>query len=303
VIPLRLSLENFLSYGSPPPLDLTEVEVACLSGPNGAGKSALLDAITWACWGQARGCEGGQNQDRLIREGSDETAVDLTFDLGGSVYRIVRRRARGKKSSLQFMVRGEDDWTNLAGETLRETDAKIAAVLRMDYRTFVASALFLQGRSEDLLARMRPEERKEIFASLLGLGIYERLEGAARMGAREAEAERKAAEEVAERLAEQAGRTEGIGKELVALRKDLEEAAQVEDKLALALEGKREVLSGMEKGEAALSAESETLAAAEKRVAAAQADLAKVQRELEAIDRVLTNDPGLGVARHHSLGG
>ena len=55
MIPLRLKLENFLSYRDAVELDLQGVEVACLCGDNGHGKTALLDAITWALWGGARG--------------------------------------------------------------------------------------------------------------------------------------------------------------------------------------------------------------------------------------------------------
>ena len=38
-----------------PTLDFAGIHVACLCGPNGHGKSALLDAITWCLWGEARG--------------------------------------------------------------------------------------------------------------------------------------------------------------------------------------------------------------------------------------------------------
>ena len=55
MIPISLSLQNFLSYGeNVPPLDFSSFHVACISGRNGHGKSALLDAITWALWGEAR---------------------------------------------------------------------------------------------------------------------------------------------------------------------------------------------------------------------------------------------------------
>ncbi|MEI2617645.1 MAG: AAA family ATPase [Thermomicrobiales bacterium] len=54
MIPLQLTLRNFLSYRDEATIDFTNIRIACLSGDNGAGKSALLDAITWALWGETR---------------------------------------------------------------------------------------------------------------------------------------------------------------------------------------------------------------------------------------------------------
>ncbi|MDP2727330.1 MAG: AAA family ATPase, partial [Dehalococcoidia bacterium] len=55
MVPIALRLRNFLSYrDNVPPLSFEGIHLACLSGDNGHGKSALLDAITWAVWGQAR---------------------------------------------------------------------------------------------------------------------------------------------------------------------------------------------------------------------------------------------------------
>ncbi|GAH31431.1 unnamed protein product, partial [marine sediment metagenome] len=55
MIPVKLNLKNFLSYGEEvPPLDFTQFHIACLSGANGQGKSALLDALTWSIWGEGR---------------------------------------------------------------------------------------------------------------------------------------------------------------------------------------------------------------------------------------------------------
>src|ERR1043165_2274473 len=114
MIPVRLALNAFLSYGPPERLDFTTFEVACLTGDNGVGKSAFLDAIAWALFGAARGCENGMNQDRVIRDGRDEAMVDFTFSLGDDVYRIVRRRTH-TKGDVRFMIRDADDWTNIAG--------------------------------------------------------------------------------------------------------------------------------------------------------------------------------------------
>ena len=44
MIPVRLSVENFLCYREGvPALDFTGIHLACLCGPNGHGKSTLLD--------------------------------------------------------------------------------------------------------------------------------------------------------------------------------------------------------------------------------------------------------------------
>ncbi len=53
MIPIKLSVRNFMCYrGEGVALDLSGVQLACLSGENGSGKSALLGAITWALWGK-----------------------------------------------------------------------------------------------------------------------------------------------------------------------------------------------------------------------------------------------------------
>ena len=54
MIPIRLTISGFLSYREKAEIDFTTFDLACISGPNGAGKSSLLDAITWALFGQAR---------------------------------------------------------------------------------------------------------------------------------------------------------------------------------------------------------------------------------------------------------
>jgi exonuclease SbcC len=86
VIPISLQLNNFLSYSTAPePLDFTRFHTACLSGNNGNGKSALLDALTWAMWGEAR-----HSTPNLLRIGAGDMRVEFVFDLDGERYRIVR---------------------------------------------------------------------------------------------------------------------------------------------------------------------------------------------------------------------
>ncbi|NPV26452.1 MAG: SMC family ATPase [Firmicutes bacterium] len=182
MIPVRLYLRNFLSYGeNVPPLEFSEWQTACLSGNNGHGKSALLDAMTWALWGRARGVDrNGAGMDDLVRLGSEEMEVELTFQLEGDLFRVNRKRNRRRgMSSLEFYLYDGERWRTLTQEKIGDTQEKIDQVLKMDYETFIHSAFILQGQA-DAFTTEKPSERKRILGEILGLEYYGRLERKAR---------------------------------------------------------------------------------------------------------------------------
>ena len=181
MIPLSLRLRNFMSYGEHvPPLDFTPITTACLTGDNGHGKSALLDAITWALWGQTR----ARSVDEIVRLGQRECEVEFVFDLEGDRYRVLRKRSlrtRGGLSGLE--LHGFDPaartFRALSGNSIRETEDKIARLLHMNYDTFVNSVFILQGRADEFTTR-RPGERKRILAEILDLSVFDDLQARAR---------------------------------------------------------------------------------------------------------------------------
>ena len=182
MIPLKLTLSNFLCYReNVAPLDFTGVHVACICGANGHGKSALLDSITWALWGKAR----GKIQDEMISYGADECRVELDFTSRDQNYRVIRshgrggRRSRGGASDLQLMVLENDTARPLTGDMIRETQARIDQTVGMDYDTFINSAFLVQGRADEF-ATKTPSERKAVLSKILGLETYDRLQIRAR---------------------------------------------------------------------------------------------------------------------------
>jgi len=193
MIPVSLKLQNFLSYGEDvEPLDFTRFHVACLSGPNGHGKSALLDAMTWALWGEARKSANERKpDDGLLRLGTTQMRVEFEFELDGDRYRVLReyrRRRSGGTARLEFQVFEPQAQTYrpLTGPTLSATQERINQRLGMDYTTFVNSAFLLQGRADEF-TRKNARERKAILADILGLARYDRLAERARARQREAE--------------------------------------------------------------------------------------------------------------------
>ncbi|PEN15151.1 exonuclease SbcC [Longibacter salinarum] len=204
MVPVRLELQNFLSYGTDAPvLDFDTFDVACLSGRNGQGKSALLDAITWSVWGEARKSSGKRKpDDELIRIGSRHMEVTFTFDVEGARYRVKRsfsRSATGKTttSDLEFQLYEPDKeaYQPLTGAHQRETQAIIEDTVGLDYDTFINSAFLLQGRSDEF-TKKSPSQRKEILVNILNLTRYEELAQGARekMKVARDEAERQATE-------------------------------------------------------------------------------------------------------------
>ena len=180
MIPSKLLLRNFMCYRDDlPVLDFDGISIACLSGENGAGKSALLDAMTWALWGEAR----LKSDDELIALGAQEMEVDFIFALDGQDYRIIRKRAKGKRvgqSWLDFQVRHNGGWKVLnPGMGLRETQQAITSTLRMDYDIFANSAYLRQGHADEF-TKKEPGRRKQVLADILGLDVYERLETASK---------------------------------------------------------------------------------------------------------------------------
>lgn len=170
MIPLQLTLKNFLSY-SDASLDFRGLHTACISGANGAGKSSLLEAITWGIWGESRAAA----EDDVIQTGAKEVRVDFVFSANGQTYRVIRTRTRGATSVLEFQIETPSGFRALTGKGVRATQDLILEHIKLDYDTFINSAYLRQGRADEFMLK-RPAERKEILAELLKLNQYDELE-------------------------------------------------------------------------------------------------------------------------------
>lgn len=188
MVPIKLTLRNFMCYRDKvPPLNLEGIHVACLCGDNGHGKSALLDAMTWALWGEAR----AKSDDDLINLGQSEMEVEFEFSVGQNRYRVIRKRTKSSlkrtgQSLIDLQVATAEGFVPINGDTLRETQRKIIEILRMDYQTFINSALLLQGRANEFSIKT-PAQRKEVLGYILGLSFYDELEKRAKDCSREKE--------------------------------------------------------------------------------------------------------------------
>jgi len=276
LLPLSLTVRNFLSYReNAPTLRLEGIHVACLCGANGHGKSALLDAMTWALWGKAR----GQRAEQLIHQGQQEMSVTLDFEAAGQRYRVTRRYSHARRtpqSSLEIGVETGEGYRPITADTIPATQAHIERLVGMDYATFVNSAFLLQGRA-DLFTMATPAERKQVLASVLGLGLYDRLEEIAKQRAKGAQAQVAAIGSVIDRLHEQASRMASVETELADADRQIEASRLTVESLAERLELVRARVADLERRQA----ETDALAENERRAAARERDARQEALQME----------------------
>lgn len=217
MIPQRLTLRNFLSYRETT-LDFRGLHTACVCGANGAGKSSLLEAISWAIWGESRAA----SEDDVIHMGAKEAQVEFVFEIHNQIYRVLRSRQRNQGIALEFQILQGERFRSLTAKGVRSTQQLILHHLKLDYDTFVNSAYLRQGRADEFMLK-RPAERKQILADLLKLHQYDDLAEQAKDRSRQFKGQVELLEQQLEGIRAQLQHRDAIAKERAELEAVLEQ--------------------------------------------------------------------------------
>lgn len=268
MIPVKLKLSNFTSYGdNVPELDLTKFHMAAISGQNGAGKSSLLDSITWCVWGTSR---LGDSSDQLVRLGQTQMLVEFSFELDGHIYTVKRGRSLkgGGSTSLELLSNSH----NLTEGTIKATQQKIIDTLHLSYETFTNSAFLRQGHADEFTTK-GPSDRKRILADILGLSHYDKLEEKAKEKTKELQTKLQLLEyqllEIEAELSQKDAR-----------EKALTEAEEEAKKIEAQLKEIEQVIKTIELERENLNLKMKSLEEAKVRVEAAQKELADLKNQI-----------------------
>lgn len=169
--PLELQIEGFTSFRQYTTLDFADLNLFAITGSNGAGKSSLLDAITFALYGNTNKL-GGRQLDALISQGASSLFVSFRFEVRQIEYRAVRTRS-GKKSNFSLEERRQNDWI-LLEDSERKMTERVESLLRMDFKTFTRVILLPQGSFDEFL-KGDGSTRRKILVQLAGIEIYEEM--------------------------------------------------------------------------------------------------------------------------------
>jgi len=197
VRPTRLTVQGLTAFRRPVEVDFTDLDLFAITGPTGAGKSSLVDAITYALFGQAPRI--GRSIRELISQGEDRLKVSLEFAVRGDSYRIFRESSRRSQRppQLERLDKKTGEWHPEEVDRVRDTNAFIERLLHMDYEAFIRSVLLPQGEFQEFLAGDR-DQRRRVLDGLLRLGVYGDMQ---RAGNAIATRQNENATRIAERLA------------------------------------------------------------------------------------------------------
>ncbi len=193
--PIHLEVRGFTSFKEPATLDFEGRRLFAITGPTGAGKSSLLDAMTWALYGQVP--RVGRETRQLITHGSKAMAVQFDFSVRGTRYRVSRQAPANLGARLE-QQRVDSSWELLA-DRVQLIDARITELIGLDFTTFTKTVLLPQGAFDDFL-RGEVRDRRAILTGLLGLERYEQAGRDARVRADGARSRADYAREQIERL-------------------------------------------------------------------------------------------------------
>jgi exonuclease SbcC len=297
MIPVQLSLRNFMSYGEPAQvLNFRGLHVVCLSGDNGNGKSALLDAVTFALWDSTRG-SGTQSVSKndLVRLGAEEAEVVLDFEVDGDLYRTVHRRNRRTDTTDWQLYRYSEGqaqpWMTVGGQK-REVEQRLRALLRLDCHTFENSAYLRQGRADEFV-RQPSARRKEVLAGILNLAQYDDLSERAKAHRDQCREALKLLDNRIQILSEEAGRQEALAKTLSLLKENLAEAVSARDAARDELDTLKQKLAAYQQLQSELRNVREDESRARDLEQRSLLEHQRLTREIEAVQNLRREEPAL----------
>ncbi len=158
-----------------------------LDGPTGAGKSTLIDAITFALYGDVARTKDA-SKDRLRSNhitDSDPSEADLVFEVATGIYRVSRTPAytpagkksqRNSKATLTRVVEdpdAPDGWRTVEpiASGPRDVGSEIPAIVGLDKDQFLQTIVLPQGKFSQFL-NATSDAREQILRDIFDTQIY-----------------------------------------------------------------------------------------------------------------------------------
>lgn len=182
--PVELSVKAFGSYADKTVIDFSSFGngLYLITGDTGAGKTTIFDAIIYALYGVV---SGNHRKPEMMHSDyvpkSEDTEVELKFEHGGKVYRVLRTVHYKKKRGTQNEYGDPDSKATLWEKDKDPVDlptkvsARIKEIIGLDATQFQQIVMLAQGEFRKFLDA-ESEERNKILGRLFDSSPYVRFQ-------------------------------------------------------------------------------------------------------------------------------
>lgn len=236
---------EFQAFGPYPGYEVVDFEnllskgLFLICGKTGTGKTTILDAMTYALYGQSSGSGRGKFEAMRCTNADFDTTtfVRFEFENNGDIYRFERRLERKRKNlsaSYNVEKKEEDGIFRPLFENAKEglVNDKAKDIIGLEYDQFRQVIVLPQGQFEKLLTS-NSDEKEKILSNIFGEDKWQKI--AVKM-CDDAEARKKALDgtrdKIAASLAEEQCETMSQLYFLIAQKKEEEKALEEEMKEA-----------------------------------------------------------------------
>lgn len=180
--PIKLRMQAFGTYINCPPIDfehgLGEDKLFLIHGATGAGKTTILDAISYALYGETSG-KARDAKDMRSKGVADNinTEVEFTFALGNKIYKVLRViNYSSKRKDNKYQTQAKLFRDKIPIETKdRAVTKTIKELLGFDAEQFRQVVLLPQGEFKKFLSA-DSDKRQEVLNILFDSSVYKQVE-------------------------------------------------------------------------------------------------------------------------------
>ncbi|HIX55532.1 MAG TPA: SMC family ATPase [Candidatus Sphingobacterium stercoripullorum] len=171
MIPIKLTIEGVYSYQKKQIINFQELSQAGLFGifgSVGSGKSSILEAITFALYGDTERLSRNDSRNyNMMNLQSDSSLFDFEFlNHNNERYRIIREYKRNGKRFEDVAVRKAQTYAWDGSEWIPLDGVKTEDIIGLNYKNFKRTIIIPQGKFRDFI-ELSPTDRtnmlKEIF--------------------------------------------------------------------------------------------------------------------------------------------
>ena len=161
-----IELGDFLAHSN------TKLEfengVTVFVGDNGAGKSSIIDAITFALFGQ----HTRKSNKSLIKRGANQGFSKIGFSINGKQYEAVRKiDSKGSLAATFSEILGDERMEIAAGERKQFGESmtqEIEKTIGLDFEKLKIASIVQQGELNTII-NSKPKEFKELLNAIIGI--------------------------------------------------------------------------------------------------------------------------------------